>query len=186
MQFRALHFEGNVQETWAELGPSAGGRGSRVTAESAPTARVLRNSRLWFSEGRLRKMEARRLRRCVECQRPLSSGRTPYCGRTCQWRFRGRYFWDAARTYVIHRDRFTCQHCRIRRRVGDLDVDHIVELARGGPSLSYENLQTLCRTCHRAKTSRFLRERAANSPKGPNWQSTDSGASDPLAEWFPA
>ncbi|HEV2166685.1 MAG TPA: HNH endonuclease [Thermoplasmata archaeon] len=157
-----------------------------MRAPGAPTARILRDSRLWFSEGRNQKDEARRRHRCVECQSPLSSGRTPYCGRVCQWRFRGRYFWDAARTYVIHRDRFTCQYCGRRRRVGELDVDHIVELARGGPSLSYDNLQTLCRSCHRAKTSRFLRERAKSPPRAPSSPDISVATSDPAGDWFPA
>lgn len=36
-------------------------------------------------------------------------------------------------------------------------MDHIVEIARGGAALEYSNLQTVCRTCHRAKTRAFLR-----------------------------
>jgi 5-methylcytosine-specific restriction endonuclease McrA len=129
-----------------------------------PTRRIVRNAAGWFSEGRLRKAEARRTRRCVECRTELGSGRSPYCGRTCQWRFQGHYFWDAARIYVMRRDRFTCQYCRTRHRARELEVDHIVEIARGGPSLDYENLQTLCRGCHRAKTRRFLRARARAPP----------------------
>ncbi|HEV2428620.1 MAG TPA: HNH endonuclease signature motif containing protein [Thermoplasmata archaeon] len=150
---------------------------------SAP-GRVLRRSAAWFTEGRHRKADARRRRRCVECDRPLDSGRTPYCGRLCQWRFQGRYFWDAARTYVIHRDRFTCRACRTRHRVRELEVDHIVEIARGGASLDYGNLQTMCRPCHRGKTIRFLRDRRS-SPRGPIGAAalapTEEGA-----EWFPA
>jgi 5-methylcytosine-specific restriction endonuclease McrA len=146
--------------------------------------RILRDSASWFSEGTRRKAEARRARRCVECASPLASGRTPYCGRVCQWRFRGRYFWDAARTYVIHRDRFICQHCRVRRRVRELEVDHIVEVARGGPSLSYENLQTLCKRCHRAKTSRFLRGRHRGGSLALATRAIEEPES--ALEWFPA
>jgi 5-methylcytosine-specific restriction enzyme A len=57
------------------------------------------------------------------------------------------------------RDRYVCQICRTRRRARELDVDHIVEIARGGAALEYSNLQTVCRTCHRAKTREFLRAR---------------------------
>ncbi|MCI4349151.1 MAG: HNH endonuclease [Thermoplasmata archaeon] len=147
-------------------------------------ARILRNSALWFSEGRARKDEARRERHCVECGTGLPSRRTPYCGRRCQWRFQGHYFWDAARTYVIHRDRFTCQVCRVRQRVRNLEVDHILEIARGGPALRYENLQTLCRTCHRAKTIQFLRERP--TPRRQALSVSPQLEAGLAPEWFPA
>lgn len=95
----------------------------------------------------------------------------------CQWKYHGRYFWDAARIYVLRRDRYTCQACGHRDRRRGLDVDHIREIARGGAPLAYDNLQTLCRACHRVKTVAFLRERRkATAPPGP---STD-------ADWFPA
>ncbi|MCI4331527.1 MAG: HNH endonuclease [Thermoplasmata archaeon] len=126
----------------------------------AATERVLRNSAGWFSDGTRLKAEARRAHRCVECGNLRADGRTPYCGRRCQWRFRGRYFWDAARTFVLHRDRFTCQRCHLRHRVRELEVDHIVEVALGGASLDYDNLQTVCRPCHRRKTTEFLHRRA--------------------------
>jgi 5-methylcytosine-specific restriction endonuclease McrA len=56
------------------------------------------------------------------------------------------------------RDRYTCRLCGTRRRARELDVDHIVEIARGGAALEYSNLQTVCRRCHRAKTRAFLAE----------------------------
>jgi 5-methylcytosine-specific restriction endonuclease McrA len=146
--------------------------------------RVLRDSARWFSEGTELKRAARRDRRCVACSGVLETHRTPYCSRLCQWRFQAGYFWDAARTYAIHRDRFTCRACARRFRVGQLEVDHIVEIARGGAPLDPANLQTLCRGCHRVKTRAFLRGRSgrgqatAPPPAGP-------GTFDP-AEWFPA
>jgi 5-methylcytosine-specific restriction endonuclease McrA len=147
-------------------------------------ARVLRDSARWFSEGTQRKLEARRSRRCVSCGTSLATRRTPYCSRLCQWRFQGGYFWDAARTYAIHRDRFTCQQCRRRFRVAALEVDHIVEIARGGPPLDPANLQTLCRACHAAKTRAFLRNRASRPVE------VRADASGPVglepAEWFPS
>jgi 5-methylcytosine-specific restriction endonuclease McrA len=41
------------------------------------------------------------------------------------------------------------------------DVDHIIELAAGGTN-TIDNVQPLCKPCHRAKTSRFnsTRQRA--------------------------
>lgn len=157
-----------------------------MATAAAPSARIVRDTARWYSEGRRLKAEARRRRVCVECRDQLPSGRSPYCGRICQWRFRGRFFWDAARVYVVHRDRFTCQHCGDRRRVGDLEVDHIVEIARGGPSLSYDNLQTLCRRCHRAKTSRYLRVRARARAESPGAGTVAPLAYDGSFDWFPA
>ncbi|HEV2317590.1 MAG TPA: HNH endonuclease signature motif containing protein [Thermoplasmata archaeon] len=72
----------------------------------------------------------------------------------------------------MRRDRYTCQRCHARRRRRELEVDHILEIARGGASLDYANLQTLCRACHRDKTVDFLRGR--------------KGAVSELSEWFPA
>lgn len=139
--------------------------------------RILRDSAGWFTEGATRRTEARRAQRCVECARSLPSRRTPYCSRMCRWKYHGRYFWDAARIYVLRRDRYTCQACGRRDRRRGLDVDHIREIARGGEPLSYENLQTLCRSCHRAKTVAFLRGRGRSSP---------DGGESLGPEWFPA
>jgi len=72
--------------------------------------------------------------------------------------FHGHYFWDSARSYVMLRDRYTCRLCGTRHRARELDVDHIVEIARGGAALEYSNLQTVCRGCHVRKTQAFLRE----------------------------
>ena len=138
----------------------------------------MNRSRDGFTEGQRTKPEARLARRCVECARALPSRRSPYCGRRCQWRFRGRYFWDAARTFVIHRDRFRCQHCGVRHYVRDLEVDHVIEIAAGGAPLDYANLQTVCRSCHRAKTLPFLRRRSVH----------DGAAADAdwVIDWFPS
>lgn len=121
-----------------------------------PAGRVLALSAAWFSDGAERRASARRARRCVECARELPNGRSPYCSQTCGWKFRGHYFWDAARIYVKRRDRYTCQVCHRRYRSAELEVDHILEIARGGAALEYPNLQTICRACHREKTRRFL------------------------------
>jgi 5-methylcytosine-specific restriction endonuclease McrA len=48
----------------------------------------------------------------------------------------------------------TCNYC------GDigLEVDHVIELAAGGEN-SIENLQILCKSCHKAKTIKFNTKR---------------------------
>ncbi|MFZ0698738.1 MAG: HNH endonuclease signature motif containing protein [Thermoplasmata archaeon] len=121
-----------------------------------PGGRILALSAAWYSDGAERRREARRARLCVECHAALPTSRTPYCSRICRWKFHGHYFWDAARIYVMRRDRYTCAVCHARRRARELEVDHIVEIARGGAALEYSNLQTICRPCHRSKTREFL------------------------------
>ncbi len=151
---------------------------SAASVRVDPSGRVLALSAAWFSDGARRRAEARRSRTCVECARALASGRTPYCSRRCRWKFHGHYFWDAARSYVLLRDRYTCQTCGSRRRARELEVDHIVEIARGGPALEYSNLRTVCRPCHRAKTVRFLRNPSGgpDPPDGPLGAAPLSGA----------
>ncbi|MGP8078428.1 MAG: HNH endonuclease [Thermoplasmata archaeon] len=133
---------------------------ARASVEVLSSGRIISLSAAWFSDGARRRTEARRSAHCVECGTALDSRRTPYCSRKCRWRFHGHYFWDAARSYVMLRDRYTCRICRRRLRSRELDVDHIVEIARGGAALEYSNLQTVCRRCHREKTRRFLRAKA--------------------------
>jgi len=143
-----------------------------------PNGRILALSVAWFSDGADRRREARRNARCVECARALPNHRTPYCSRTCQWKFHGHYFWDSARSYVMLRDRYRCQICGTRHRARELDVDHIVEIARGGAALEYSNLQTVCRQCHRAKTRAFMADvhghSALAAPRTPIEEATDA------------
>jgi 5-methylcytosine-specific restriction endonuclease McrA len=134
-------------------------RGRPASVTVGPGGRIIALSAAWFSDGARRRAEARRAARCVECGRELASHRTPYCSRKCQWKFHGHYFWDSARSYVMLRDRYTCRLCGIRRRARELDVDHILEIARGGAALEYSNLQTVCRPCHRTKTAAFQESR---------------------------
>lgn len=125
------------------------------------SGRILALSSAWFGDGARRRAEARRAARCVECGATLPGHRTPYCSRRCRWKFHGHYFWDSARSFVMLRDRYRCALCGVRRRARELEVDHIVEIARGGAALEYSNLQTVCRDCHRSKTRAFLRARGA-------------------------
>jgi hypothetical protein len=62
----------------------------------------------------------------------------------------------------------TCNYC------GDvgLEVDHVIELAAGGEN-SIENLQVLCKNCHKIKTSKF------NSSRFKGTRGVFSGASAP-------
>ncbi|MFE5009756.1 HNH endonuclease [Streptomyces sp. NPDC056696] len=56
--------------------------------------------------------------------------------------------WSKRRSRILVRDRFTCQQCGSHK---ELEVDHIVPVARGG-SWEPDNLWALCKTCHKRKT----------------------------------
>lgn len=65
------------------------------------------------------------------------------------------------RRQALVRDRFTCVSCGLRDRSGSsLEADHIVALADGGAH-ALENLQTLCKPCHKSKTLRDAARRSA-------------------------
>ncbi|WP_145500893.1 HNH endonuclease signature motif containing protein [Streptomyces sp. CFMR 7] len=54
------------------------------------------------------------------------------------------------RPAALVRDGFRCVRCGARN---DLEVDHVVPVARGG-SWTLENAQTLCQPCHKIKSYR--------------------------------
>jgi 5-methylcytosine-specific restriction endonuclease McrA len=129
-----------------------------VLPSSVSSRQALLNDRAgWFGEGALRRREARRSHQCVECSRALGSPRAVYCSPRCRRLHHARYFWDAARRSVLRRDGYRCRACGRRLRARELEVDHVRELVRGGKPLDPENLQSLCRPCHRAKTVPLLR-----------------------------
>jgi 5-methylcytosine-specific restriction endonuclease McrA len=90
----------------------------------------------------------------------------------CLDEYRFRAWPDEARRVVFRRDHAVCAACGVDCLGEGLPwaADHIVPLADGGPH-ELENLQTLCGSCHRDKTSREARERAARRREG----GTDAG-----------
>lgn len=62
---------------------------------------------------------------------------------------RGGRPWRRKRDEIFKRDRYTCQVCQ--RVGGELELDHIVNVARGGTDADH-NLQTICTDCHKTKT----------------------------------
>ena len=60
--------------------------------------------------------------------------------------------WRKLRAQVLERDGYLCQACKAKGRITPAtDVDHIVNKASGGTD-DIDNLQALCRACHKAKT----------------------------------
>lgn len=64
---------------------------------------------------------------------------------------RGGRPWRRLRDQILARDLFTCQHCQKVFDRHQLEVDHIINQARGGTDDPH-NLQTLCKPCHTIKT----------------------------------
>jgi len=57
------------------------------------------------------------------------------------------------RFLVFKRDGYRCRICR--RKGGELEVDHVVPVCRGGKN-TMDNLQTLCKRCNRGKAGNSL------------------------------
>lgn len=61
--------------------------------------------------------------------------------------------WDRIRPLILARDGGLCQPClRVGRVTPATQVDHIVNKAEGGTDEA-ANLQSICQTCHEAKTA---------------------------------
>lgn len=57
--------------------------------------------------------------------------------------------WMAIRSTVLSRDGYKCVKCG---STSNLQVDHIIEVSRGGSNAMY-NLRTLCAICHSKRPS---------------------------------
>ena len=54
------------------------------------------------------------------------------------------------RPYILARDKWECQVCG--KLLGMAEVDHVVPVFKGGAIFDPANCQTLCVSCHVAKT----------------------------------
>jgi 5-methylcytosine-specific restriction protein A len=75
-------------------------------------------------------------------------------------RIRG-HAWMDIRRRILLRDKFACQCCGLVRM--DNEIDHTIPLEQGG-SNDDDNLQTLCKGCHAAKTASEASTRAGMAP----------------------
>lgn len=61
--------------------------------------------------------------------------------------------WTKLRQVILNRDQYLCQHCLAKGIATQGNhVDHIKPKAKGGDD-DMDNLQTLCKPCHDAKTA---------------------------------
>jgi 5-methylcytosine-specific restriction protein A len=87
------------------------------------------------------------MRACLGCARPTPRAYCPSCEPVP--RPRGRAGANL-RVRVLVRALYRCEQCHAA--TGDLRVDHIVPLSKGG-SNALTNMQALCEDCHDAKTA---------------------------------
>ena len=110
------------------------------------------------------RVERRPRRLCQRCGAVLPKtkrGNAVYCSINCklyEGNFRRRTKDRAAgsrvgrptRRQVIERDRSTCYLCGLRLSWGEVQIDHVVPVARGGSGMP-ANLAVTCGSCNRVK-----------------------------------
>jgi 5-methylcytosine-specific restriction endonuclease McrA len=93
----------------------------------------------------------------VNCDTPLTGRQVYYCSDFCSlkaynnpklWKVDS---WTKIRLLALDRDGGKCVKCGAVA----VEVDHIVEIAIGGPEFDLDNLQSLCVPCHKEKTRKF-------------------------------
>jgi 5-methylcytosine-specific restriction enzyme A len=90
---------------------------------------------------------------CRNCDKVTAAGRRHYCSKTCMDEFNRNNSWYFVRKDVLRRDNYRCGICKKRFRKVQLDVDHIIPLQMGGQLFDKRNLRTLCKDCHKAKST---------------------------------
>jgi hypothetical protein len=65
--------------------------------------------------------------------------------------------WKEIRVQIFRRDDFTCVYCSTRKELTQLEVDHLVPIAKGGTN-EFGNLVTACSDCNSQKRARLLKD----------------------------
>ena len=68
---------------------------------------------------------------------------------------KNRYIPTSVRVDVLKRDNYRCVFCGATSKQTQLQIDHIIPVAKGG-SNRIDNLQTLCKDCNRGKSDRII------------------------------
>jgi len=89
---------------------------------------------------------------CRNCSEPVAKGRRHYCSKQCMQQFFREHTWALVREDVLRRDGFRCSICQKKKRIGLLQVDHIIPVRLGIDAFEKKNLRTLCKECHVAKS----------------------------------
>ena len=98
---------------------------------------------------------------CQNCNKIIEVPRRyKYCSEDCYWEFFRKNNHSAMRTYLIAKRGQFCEKCSaFVEHDYDLVLDHILPIALGGEQFGDEsNLQLLCPTCNKEKTSKDISE----------------------------
>lgn len=98
---------------------------------------------------------------CAYCGKPFwvkrSESETICCSWDCRVKrlhsrmvTRNPYYWTQLRLKILDRDGWTCQKCKLVSFNGGLHVHHILHRKNGGTE-DFDNLITLCNSCHKAE-----------------------------------
>ncbi len=104
-------------------------------------------------------------KRCRKCRAALTGRKTRFCSEACSfgyWRLR---HWVNYRLHIFAEDDWTCVRCGYvagrRMATYELQADHIIPLADGGPEFLRANIRTLCIPCHKDITKAWHNRRSA-------------------------
>ena len=89
---------------------------------------------------------------CRNCDNVVAENRRHYCSDECMDEFNRNNSWFWIRKDILKRDRYSCSICKKRFRKTFLDIDHIIPIQMGGKPYDKNNLRTLCKECHKAKS----------------------------------
>ncbi|MEM4267245.1 MAG: HNH endonuclease signature motif containing protein [Candidatus Woesearchaeota archaeon] len=89
---------------------------------------------------------------CRNCSSTVPKKRRVYCSDHCMNAYVKNNYWFFVRRDVLRRDKFRCSICGERKSKSLLDVDHIIPVRLGGQVFDKQNLRTLCKECHKAKS----------------------------------
>ena len=71
-----------------------------------------------------------------------------------------------SRINIYGRDKYTCQYCGAKKKIGELTYDHIVPRSHGGKT-TWLNIATCCETCNRKKANRTPEQAGMRLLKAP-------------------
>lgn len=76
---------------------------------------------------------------------------------------------------LLMRDQLTCQYCGTTAHPGDLTIDHVVPLSKGGTS-TWENLVIACRRCNGRKGNQLAEQAGMKLLRKPRSPRSDQGS----------
>ena len=89
------------------------------------------------------------------CKKFKNGNYRKYCDLHDSFSLMRERYWSLFKVRILDRDG-CCVKCGSKN---DLEVDHILPLMTGGKMWDENNLQTLCKVCHRSKTNQDLKNR---------------------------